>query len=304
MGKIAHVCAVTALALAMSTAAAAECRLEPGPRRTVTRAIDGETLQLDDGSEVRLAGALAPRGFDVAMPDNAWPSSLAATQALAAFTVGRNVALGTSGTAKRDRLNRHVAQVFVIENGGEIWVQGRMLGEGHARATQQKDQRGCADELLEHEAVARAEQRGVWTIDAYRARTALRTRDLERMAGKFVVLSGRVAWVAPGREAIAIGFTPSTMRGWTLRRGVVVMIEARDRDLLGTFGGDAKALEGRQVEVRGWLEQRLGRPAGTYVMDISLAGMIRVLDWPTKEAAAGSAATVDANAATPLEVRQ
>ena len=31
--------------------------LEPGPARTVTRVIDGETAALDDGTELRLIGA-------------------------------------------------------------------------------------------------------------------------------------------------------------------------------------------------------------------------------------------------------
>ena len=264
-----------ALTLAVNVHAAdAECRLEPGPRRTVARAIDGETLRLDDGSEVRLAGALAPRGFDAGLQEVNWPAATSATQALAAFTEGRNVVLGYTGQAKRDRHNRHMAQVFVLEDGKETWVQGRMLGEGHARAYQQKDQRGCADELLAHEHVAREAKRGVWAIDAYATRPAIRTRDLEGMAGKFVVLTGRIAWVAEGREAIALGFTPTHLRAWGLRRGIIVMIENRDRALLGSLGGDAKALDGKAVEVRGWLEQRLDRPTGTFVLDVSRAGMI------------------------------
>ncbi len=40
------------------------CTLEPGPVRTVTRIVDGETLVLDDGKVVRLIGALAPRARD------------------------------------------------------------------------------------------------------------------------------------------------------------------------------------------------------------------------------------------------
>src|SRR5581483_9604137 len=35
--------------------------LEEGPTRSVARIIDGETVALDDGSELRLIGALAPR---------------------------------------------------------------------------------------------------------------------------------------------------------------------------------------------------------------------------------------------------
>ena len=256
------------------TVANAECRLEPGPHRTVTRALDGETLLLDDGSEVRLAGALAPRALDAGTDDTNWPPAAQATAALAAFTEGKNVVLGFTGSGRRDRKNRHLAQVFVIEDGKETWVQGRMLTEGHARAYQRKDSRGCLDELLAHEAVARTAKSGIWTINAYAARSALRTRDLAGAAGRFAVLSGRIAWVAEGRETIALGFTPTQVRAWSLRRGVIVMIENRDRELLGRLGGNAKALEGKQVEVRGWLEQRLGRPAGTFVMDVSLAGLI------------------------------
>ena len=250
----------------------AECRLEPGPQRTVTRALDGQTLALDDGSVVRLAGALAPLAYDAA--DNAWPPAANATAALAALAVGRTVVLGYTGSGRRDRQNHHVAQVFVIDGGEEIWLQGRMLSDGHARAYQRKDQRGCAAELLAHEHVARNAGRGLWSVGAYLPRAAARTRDLEGMNGRFAVLAGRIAWVAEGRETIALGFTPQRTRGWSLRRGITVMIENRDRDLLGSLGGDPKALLGRDVEVRGWLEQRLGRPAGTFVMDISLAGLI------------------------------
>lgn len=262
--------------LAEAATARAECQLEPGPHRTVARIIDGETLGLDDGSEVRLAGALAPRAYDASAATADWPPERAAVEALTALAKGRNVVLGYVGTARRDRQNRHVAQVFVIEDGKETWVQGHMLRNGHARAYQQKDQRGCWQELLEHEAVARLAHAGVWSVDAYVARPALRTRDLSGMAGRFVILTGRIAWVAPGREVTALGFTPTRLRAWSLRRGVVVMIDNHDRNLLGSLGGDAKSLEGKEVEVRGWIERRLGRPDGTYVIDATLAGMIDV----------------------------
>lgn len=259
----------------------AECRLDAGPRRTVAAVIDGETLRLDDGSEVRLAGVLAPRGLDAGVADTDWPAAVAATAALRELTAGRTVALGFVSVSRRDRSNRLVAQVFVIDGETETWVQGRMLSDGHARATQSKDQRGCADELLAHEQQARETGKGLWAMGAYLPRSANNGRDLVGMVNAFAVLSGRIAWVAEGRESVALGFTPSLQpgrsRSVTSRRGVIVMIENRDRALLGTLGGDAKALEGQMVEVRGWLEQRLGRPPRTFVIDVSPAGMIQVL---------------------------
>ena len=296
--------AALACLLTTTTCPIAECRLEAGPQRTVTRAIDGETLMLDDGSEVRLAGALSPRGIDAGVTNEQWAPAMAAQAALAALTEGRNVVLGYLGAVKRDRQNRHVAQVFVVENGNEIWVQGRMLSEGHARVYQQKDQRGCIDDMLAYEHVARASGTGLWAIDAYRVRPALRNRDLEGMAGKYAVLTGRVAWVAEGRQNVAIGFIPSQMRAWTFRRGVVVMIDNNDRTLLGSVGGNAKSLEGKNIEVRGWLEQRPGRPAASFIVDVSLSGLIIVPPEPAKPAAEPRSAAPAAEDAKRTEIPQ
>jgi hypothetical protein len=47
--------------------------LLPGATHTVTRVIDGETVALDDGSQLRLVGALAPRAIDVGAESGAWP---------------------------------------------------------------------------------------------------------------------------------------------------------------------------------------------------------------------------------------
>lgn len=42
-------------------AQAADCDLLAGESVTVTKALDGETLLLDDGGQVRLAGIVTPR---------------------------------------------------------------------------------------------------------------------------------------------------------------------------------------------------------------------------------------------------
>jgi micrococcal nuclease len=272
--------------LALAVPAASECRLEPGPRRTVTQVLDGETLRLDDGSEVRLAGALAPRGIDAGVSDADWPAAVAARTALQTLAGGQTVALGYTTSTRHDRQNRHLAQAFVISETGETWVQGHMLSTGHARASQQRDARGCAQELLAHEQVARQEGRGVWSIAAYQTRLATRTRDLNGMSTRFAVLKGRVAWVAEGREQIALGFSPSRGGRWQSRRGTIILIDGRDRDLLGTLGGDAKRLEGTDVEVRGWLEQRISSPPGTFVIDLSSAGLITGASPPAGQPAA------------------
>ncbi len=302
------------MSLGACTAAHAECRMEPAGRATVVRAVDGETLRLDDGREVRLAGVVAPRGYDAGVADAEWPAAEAARKALAAVSEGQTVVLGTTSQVRSDRLGRLIAQVFVLKArdtasaaatapavasevtdrdaaAQEIWVQGQMLIQGHARAAQQRDVRGCLDELLAHERPARAAARGLWGIAAYRVREAARLRDQAGLSGRFAIVRGRVAWVADGRTVTALGFTPDATRTrWQARRGLVALIEAHDRDLLGSFGGDAKSLQGRQVELRGWVEERLGRPQGALVVDVSVAGWLTVVDPPASVATATPAA--------------
>src|SRR5262245_31933544 len=91
---IAGYCAALWLALTPVEVRAADpslvcAELEAGPSRTVTRIIDGETLALDDGSELRLAGVLAPRALDVAAVPGTWRLELAAVEALQAMLLGR-----------------------------------------------------------------------------------------------------------------------------------------------------------------------------------------------------------------------
>jgi endonuclease YncB( thermonuclease family) len=264
----------------------AECRMQAMPRAAVAEVIDGGTLRLGDGREVRLAGIVAPLGFDAGISDAQWPPARAARDHLRAIAEGKTVALGGIGSGRTDRLGRIVAQVFVLDGDRELWLQGEMLESGNARVTQQKDQRGCADELLAFEAVARTAGRGVWSNGAYAVRPAARSRDLVSLAGSYVVLTGRISWVAEGRQAIAFGFDSRWTAQHRPTRGVTVFIANNDREMIGTFGGDAQKLRGQNAEVRGWLELRADRQQTAVSIDLTTAGMLILLsDQPSTPAA-------------------
>src|SRR5690349_22284561 len=87
------------------------CTLEPGPTHTVARVLDGETLVLDDGTAVRLIGALAPRARDAGAQSGTWPPEIRATKFLSDLVLGKTVKLAFGGR-KRDRYRRSLAQVF------------------------------------------------------------------------------------------------------------------------------------------------------------------------------------------------
>ena len=240
--------------------------LIPGPARTVVRIIDGETVGLDDGGELRLIGILAPRAIDVGAKPGAWPWEGKTRDALQALVLGKSVELGFGGE-RLDRYGRLQAQVHLIEGDQRRWVQGHLLSQGLARATTVAGNRACANELLAAERAAREAGRGLWAEAAYQVRQADRPTELAGYRTTFQIIEGRIARVAFVRGVIHLNFD----RNW--RQAFSVSLRNADRGLLGVSAGDPKALEGRQVRVRGWIEGRVS-PA----IDLSSGGLIEVLE--------------------------
>ena len=241
--------------------------LEAGPARTVARIIDGETVALDDASELRLIGALAPRAIDAGADPGMWPLEIAAREELRALILGKSVALAFGGE-RTDRYGRLQAHAFWAEADRRRWVQGHLLAQGLARAYVQAGNRACAKELLEAERVALEARRGLWADAAYQVRSTDLPRELARYRSTFQVVEGGIARVAQARGTIYLNFGAG-------RRAFAVSLRRGDRALLGTVGNDPKALEGKRVRVRGWIEQRNGP-----TINLSAAGLIEVLDEP------------------------
>ena len=246
--------------------------LEPGPTHSVTRVLDGETVMLEDGRELRLVGALAPRALEVDAEPGAWPAEAAATEALRALVLGRSIELRLAHE-RTDRYGRVQAQAFVIEGDGERrWVQGAMLEQGHGRAYAPTGDLVCSADLLAAERPAREARRGLWASAAYQVRSADNPAELMRYRATFQVVAGTVVRVAQVRETIYLNFD----RNW--RRGFSVSLRRDESGLLGAHAGNPKGLEGRSVRVRGWIEQRGGSP----VIEASAGGPIEVLEAPAR----------------------
>ena len=230
------------------------CNLEPGEARTVTRVLDGDTLQVDGGSEVRLVGALAPRAFDAAAASADWPLAERSRLALEHLVLGRGVTLAYAGR-RSDRHGRLLAHVFV--GGGEgkdeaIWVQGAMLKQGMARAYAIEGGAQCLAELIAHESVARDAAVGLWAETAYAVRDADEVGALLRVAGTFQLVEGTAVRVQEVRGTTYINF------GEDQRQDFTIMIRDKARRAATAAGLTSEALAGRRVRVRGWIERRGG----------------------------------------------
>ncbi len=203
--------------------------------------VDGDTLVLDGGVEVRLVGIQAPklalgrRGF------KPWPLAPEAKAALAALTLGKRLALWYGGR-KSDRHGRLLAH---LTTPGGKWVQGELLGAGMARVYSFADNRARMDEMLAAERAARAARRGIWAHRYYRI---LSPDALSRHIGTFQIVEARVLAVAVVRGRAYLNFGPD----W--RTDFTVSI-ARGRLRRAWRGADpAKLYQGQRVRVRGWLK--------------------------------------------------
>jgi micrococcal nuclease len=241
--------------------------LQAGPARTVTRILDGETVVLDDGRELRLIGALAPRALDADAEAGAWPAEAAAAEALRALVLGKSIELRFGGE-RTDRYGRLQAHAFLIEGDGRRWVQGLLLQQGTARAYALAGGRSCGPDLLAAERPAREARLGLWAEAAYQVRAADKPAELLRYRATFQVVEGRIVRVGQTRGSLYLNFD----RNW--RRGFSVSLRRDASEALGSYAGNPKSLEGRTVRVRGWIEQKGGAP----VIDLSAAGMIEILE--------------------------
>ncbi len=233
-----------ALVLFFATSAYAK-ELTPTSYARVIEVVDGDTVILHDGREVRLVGTQAPK-LPLGRPNFAkWPLADEAKAALAELTLGQEVALAYGGR-RRDRHGRELAHLY-LEDGR--WVQGEMLFQGMARVYTFADNRALISKLLKQERRARRARRGIWAHPYY----AIRDSDnLDEHIGSFQLVEGRVrsAQVRGKRAYLNFG------RNW--RSDFTVSLDDEARRLFRQAGINPVHYEGRHIRVRGWLRSYNG----------------------------------------------
>jgi endonuclease YncB( thermonuclease family) len=228
--------------------------------------LDAETLVLDDGSAVRLMGALAPRARDAGAEAGTWPPETEAIKFLSDLVLGKRVKLAFGGRRK-DRYGRFLAQVFLDDRGKTEWVQGALLAGGHARMYGLPQSFACAHELLAHETEARRKRLGLWNNGVYRAMPASHPGALMRLRGKYERVIGRVASIGHTKSATYLNFGTDWHSDFTAK--IAKTIIAANPDLARTLDG----LANKTVVVRGWIELRNGP-----LIDVADASQIEVLE--------------------------
>jgi endonuclease YncB( thermonuclease family) len=224
-----------------------ECKLTTVAAGTVASVIDGRTLVLDDGREVRLAA------IEVAPPTE--PAGAAAKSALEALTARQPVELRVSGaepTAETDRYGRLFGHVYVTNDKNARWAEAELIAQGHARVAARVGERSCATALLARERAARAANLGLWADPYYVIRPADDAAAVAAERGRFAIVEGKVLSVRESGPTIYVNFG----RRWT--QDFTVTIAKRNESAFTSAGLEPKRLQGRRVRVRGYVEQRGG----------------------------------------------
>ena len=279
--------ALTLAFFSLPAAADIACAPEAGSIHHVARVIDGDTVLLDDGREVRLSGALAPRpDLSLGSTDDSgagedrgsgedWPPATASRRALEALVADRQVTLRFT-RRKADRYGRVLAQLSVAQPisvthpTGETWVQQQMIREGQAWAYALPGDATCLTALIQAEAEARLARRGLWSDDRFPVHDAAETKRLLRLTGRFAIVEGTVRTAARTKETTYINFGDDWRQDFTASLPTAV-VDRAGAEAAQRIGG----LAARRIRVRGWIERRNGP-----MIVLSTLDEIEVLDGP------------------------
>jgi endonuclease YncB( thermonuclease family) len=208
----------------------------------VVEVVDGDTVMLEDGRQVRLVGTQAPK-LPLGRPDfRAWPLADEAKAALEALALGRMVELRAGPDAATvDRHGRVLAHLFDADG---RWIQGAMVEAGLARVYSFADNRALAPELLALESAARDAGRGIWAHAYYAVRTP---DEAEADLDTFQLVEGEVLDAEVRERRAFLNFGPDRRTDFT------AYVDGPALNLFEADGIALDALAGRRVRVRGWI---------------------------------------------------
>ncbi len=201
----------------------------------VRHVVDGDTLVLDSGETVRLAGINTPELGQNGQPDQ--PLAAAATRALRGL-VGAGTVVLEEATEREDRYGRTLAYLTTADGRS---IQAQLLRRGLASAVAVSPNVRYLQRYAESERAALAEKSGIWGLPYYRPRPAT-----SKAAGR-----GGYAFVYGKVQRIEIG---DRWFAFSLAKHFVILVPRTD--WVRYFDYPPCSLDRSQIAVRGWVSTR------------------------------------------------
>ena len=203
---------------------------------TVQRVVDGDTLRLNDGRNVRMIGLNTPELGKKGRSDE--PFAVTARKRLEALIAASDGRVDLQpGQESKDRYGRTLAHVYGADGAN---LEAQMLAEGLGFLVAVAPNVDLVDCQQAAERSARQAGLGVW-----RQSPVLKADQISTSG--FAVLSGRVSKVQRNRGGVWI----------ELQDSVVLRVAP---NLLGRFDvASLESLKGKQIEARGWVLDRSRR---------------------------------------------
>jgi micrococcal nuclease len=205
---------------------------------TIAYVIDGDTVKLTDGTNVRIVGIDTPEIGRDGRPSA--PFAEEARRALIDLLASSPQVGLRYGKERRDRHGRALAHLFLA---GGTNAGRRLLEAGLATALVVPPNLWQLECYAAAEERARMQQRGVWRLAAYQPVDAAQ---LPPGARGFRIVRGTVRRVGESQASIWLNLTS----------GLALRILKDDVTYFEDYS--PRELRGRQVEARGWLWRRHG----------------------------------------------
>lgn len=221
---------------AVTTAHAGTCPAQRTTERVqVVHVTDGDTVKLTDGRRLRLIGINTPEISHDGSPSQ--PLAGQARSALLTLLNRNSRALNLQyGRQPRDHYGRLLAHAF-LDDGTN--VSARLLAQGLATALVVPPNTWARDCYAGIETSARKQRHGLWALPDYQVSDA---STLQTDTRGFRITRGRIDAIRESRHGI-----------WLDLEGPLV-IRVDRKDLVNFKPGFPQALEGKIVEVRGWIK--------------------------------------------------
>ena len=228
-------------------------------RVIASHAVDGATLATTNGETIILAGVKAPELWPKDAPYNSWPHAEAARAMLNSTTASQPLELFCEGE-RSDYTGNLIAHIKLPN---EVWLQSLMVTAGNVYVFPRRNHLIGIDALYQDEQKARLEKKGVWALNP----RTLTKADGNVNTGWFHIVRGRILSANSVRKTVFLNF------GTDWRTDFTAEIPPQAVTAFKRSGRDPLALEGQEVEVRGWVTWK----GGPHIM-LEGPGQIRTLE--------------------------